>query len=58
LKKEAIKKLAYEFSKLNDTEINDDLLQAKRKKPYPVARARIIVAECSSAPTNQGNSEE
>ncbi|CAD6266799.1 unnamed protein product [Miscanthus lutarioriparius] len=32
--------------------------EAKRKKPYPVARARIIVAECSSAPTNQGNSEE
>ena len=43
------KKLAFDFCKLDETDLNDDLLQAKRKKPYPVARARIVMGEPSPA---------
>ena len=53
-----IKKLAFEICKLNDSEINDDLLQNKRKKSNPVARARITAGESSSAPTFQRSFEE
>ena len=34
---------------MDETDLNDDLLQAKRKKPYPVARARIVMGEPSPA---------
>lgn len=41
LKKEAIRKLAVDFCSLDKTEVCDDVLQTKRKKTHPVARARI-----------------
>lgn len=43
LKKDVIKKLAFDFCKLDDSELNDDLLRAKRKKTHPIARARIVI---------------
>jgi hypothetical protein len=45
LKKEAIKKLAAHFCELDESEVNDVTLQAKRKKNYPVARARITMKQ-------------
>lgn len=42
LKRDTIKKLASEFCKLNESELNDDLLQMKRAKTHAIARARIV----------------
>jgi len=52
LKKENIRKIAIQFCNLDDSEVCDDSLQGKRKKTYPVARARI------TPPTNTGLNEE
>lgn len=40
--KEAVKKLAFDFCKLDQTELNDDILQTKRKKSRPIATARTV----------------
>lgn len=45
LSKEVIKKLAFDFYKLDQTEINDETLQAKKKKSSLIARARISIAD-------------
>jgi hypothetical protein len=45
LKKEAIKKIAINLCGMEETEISDELLQAKKQKSLPVARARIVVQD-------------
>ena len=45
IKNEVIKKLAFDFCNLDEAEISDDLLQSKRKKTYPIARASIMVQQ-------------
>lgn len=42
LKKQVIKKVAFDFCKLDESEMPDDLLQMKGAKTHPVARARIV----------------
>ena len=55
IKKEVVKQLAFDFYKFTDSELNDELLQTKRKKTHPIARARIIIGESSLAPPIQEN---
>ena len=45
IKNKVIKKLAFDFCNLDEAEISDDLLQSKRKKTHPIARARIVVQQ-------------
>lgn len=40
-KKEVIKKLAFDFCRLDESDLIDDLLQAKRKKPYPLLEPEL-----------------
>ena len=54
LKKETIKKIASDFCDLDDTELNDELLQMKRHKAHPTARARIMMED----PSSQANEEQ
>jgi len=46
-KKEVIKKLAFGFCKLDESELSDDLLQMKRVKTHPIAKARIVLQDPS-----------
>lgn len=50
-KKESIKKIASEFCDLDENELTDELLQMKKHKTHPVARARIILEGPSYQPT-------
>lgn len=52
LKKETIKKIASDFCDMDESELNDDLLQQKRSKAHPVARARIVLGAPSSPQAN------
>ena len=58
LKKENIRKIAIQFCNLDDYEICDDSLQGKRKKAYPVARARITLAEVEVRKSTEEVEEE
>jgi hypothetical protein len=45
LKKEAIRSIATKIYGLDESDVTDDRLQAKRQKKYPMARARITIQE-------------
>lgn len=53
-KKRSHQKLAFDFCKLDESDLNDDLLQIKRKKTRPIERARITMGETSSTHPPQG----
>lgn len=58
LNKEAIKKLAFDFCKLDQTEVNNDILQTKRKKSRPIARARIVPVIQDNLEEKEGEQEQ
>lgn len=57
LKKSIIQKIAIDFCKLDESEVGDDLLQMKRVKTHPIARARIAPAAPAPSQTEQGRNE-
>lgn len=42
ISKEVIKKLVFDFCKLDQSKLSNDVLQTKKKKSRPIARARIV----------------
>jgi len=49
LKKETIRKLAVEFCNMDESDVSNDILQERKRRQYPVARARIV--QTGLAPT-------
>lgn len=45
-----------DFYKLDEAELNDNLLQLKKVKRYPVARARIVPQD--PAPSQEGPAQQ
>lgn len=42
LKKEIIKKIALDFCNLDESDLNDNLLQFKKRETHPITRARLV----------------
>lgn len=54
MRKEVIKKLATDFCSMDESKISNDVLQMKRLKSHPVARARIVPQD----PSSKANEEQ
>jgi len=57
IKNETIKRLAFDFCNLDPSEINNDVLQTKRRKGKPIARERIVPIAQAEPEENNGEQE-
>lgn len=57
LKRSAIKKIAVNFCGMDEADLNNSVLQARKKRQYPVARARIVQLE-PEPPTQEAENAE
>lgn len=57
-KRHAIRKIAVNFCGIDEADVSDAILQAKKKRPYPVARARIVPLEPAPETQATGSNED